>query len=236
MNGRILGLCVLAAGTAVAAARASSLDVHLVEPAEHAALAAGSTATIGWETPDAPGDVDEWEAFVSVDGGVTYPIRITPHLDVRIRRFAWTVPFVPGSELSILLRFGNEQEERLFSFPRRTIVRGTVPLEIDRLRRAGIERNGSRDHGLSLVEWVDGTREGANLRRMLFDPSSLSGNAVWSDGGDGHENQAIRDLSERTVRTPSGTTDRPAKNRPRRTSPQHAERTDVLTLTHRLNT
>jgi hypothetical protein len=38
----------------------------------------------------------EWEAFLSLDGGRTYPVRITPHLDLSIRRrFHFQVPAFP---------------------------------------------------------------------------------------------------------------------------------------------
>ena len=40
---------------------------------------------------------EEWEAFLSFDGGATYPVRITPHLDLELRRVRWQVPAIPTS-------------------------------------------------------------------------------------------------------------------------------------------
>jgi hypothetical protein len=62
--------------------------VELAAPAGGATLVAGSTAMIEW-APLARwrelGKVDEWEAFLSLDGGATYPVRLTPHLGLAAR-------------------------------------------------------------------------------------------------------------------------------------------------------
>lgn len=47
-------------------------------PRAGAELAAGSLATVAWDGP--PRGAEEWEAFLSLDGGRTYRLRITPHL------------------------------------------------------------------------------------------------------------------------------------------------------------
>jgi hypothetical protein len=52
---------------------------RLVSPAGGSELVAGSEAVL------------EGEAFLSVDGGRT-PLRVTPHLDISIRRFTFRVP------------------------------------------------------------------------------------------------------------------------------------------------
>src|ERR1051326_1470417 len=75
--------------------RALVLLALLLAPALHAAttLRGGSFATI--ERPAAlPANAEEWEAFLSLDGGAYYAFRITPHLDVARRTFTWVVPNV----------------------------------------------------------------------------------------------------------------------------------------------
>jgi hypothetical protein len=53
-----------------------------------------------------PAGADEWEAFLSIDGGRSFPVRITPHLRIAERSFAWTVPSLPTPSARIRLRFG----------------------------------------------------------------------------------------------------------------------------------
>src|SRR4051812_18833485 len=65
-----------------------ALPVGLVSPSTTAPLAAGSTVELAWNVaPPAavPAWVDEWEAFLSLDGGRTFPFRLTPHLDLDVR-------------------------------------------------------------------------------------------------------------------------------------------------------
>src|SRR5579872_1425653 len=143
-------------------------DVRLIEPASRVDLLAGSTVPISWEATNAPAEVEEWEAFLSIDGGRTYPMRITPHLDASIHRFTWTVPSLPGAEVSILLRFGNEREESEFSFPERATIRGTATAGADVSAGHALD-----DHGLMLVSWVDGARDGSGLVNVATSRSQL---------------------------------------------------------------
>ncbi|MEZ5313174.1 MAG: hypothetical protein R2862_05705 [Thermoanaerobaculia bacterium] len=67
-----------------------------------------------WATDSAR--FDEWEAFLSLDGGRDYSIRLTPHLDAEVRSFAVTLPDFETEEARLLLRFGdgrNEIEEEM---------------------------------------------------------------------------------------------------------------------------
>src|SRR6476661_1831838 len=66
-------------------ARAESLRV--VAPANGATLRGGSFAELRWTSARLPSDAEEWEAFLSVDGGKYYAFRVTPHLDIKLRSF-----------------------------------------------------------------------------------------------------------------------------------------------------
>src|SRR5215211_1242009 len=91
---------------------ADSRDMaRLVSPAAGDELAAGSIATIEWEGLALPEHVEEWEAFLSLDGGRTWPVRVTPHLENGLQRFSFRVPAFPSSDARLLLRFGDEREE-----------------------------------------------------------------------------------------------------------------------------
>jgi hypothetical protein len=48
----------------------------------------------------------ELELYLSVDGGATFPFRITPQLDPRAAFFYWTVPNMPTATAVLDIRFG----------------------------------------------------------------------------------------------------------------------------------
>jgi len=73
---------------------------------------------IAWSADALPAGADEWEAFLSVDGGAHYAVRLTPHLDASIRAFRFRVPNVSTRDARILLRTGDEEHERIISVPR----------------------------------------------------------------------------------------------------------------------
>ncbi len=175
----VFGL-LLAFAAFTAGAEQRAFNVHLIEPAAGASAVAGSAASIAWEADNTPADVEEWEAFVSIDGGRTYPIRVTPHLDAGIRRFNWTVPSLPGAELSILLRFGDERQERPFAFPVRMRITGSLPRATMWHASASLRSEGEDDHGLNLVEWVEGSREGSDLKQVAARELALVPSREWN--------------------------------------------------------
>jgi hypothetical protein len=189
----------------ISAARASAaqgaFDIHLVEPAEHIDVVAGSTIPIVWEAVNAPAAIEEWEAFVSINGGHTYPIRITPHLDAHIQRFNWIVPYLPGAEVSVLVRFGDEREEREFAFPARVRIAGALPLELFRHEaardRGFIKTEAEDDHGRTLIEWVDGSRDGSDLRHVVVDDFRVVADHEWKRDRSSHSTPAIGSNSKR---------------------------------------
>jgi hypothetical protein len=173
----LLALAGLAsfAGTALAAPAAQ--PVELVAPRSGETLVAGTTAEIAW----APlacytklRGVEEWEAFLSLDGGATYPVRITPHLDQDLRRVSWQVPAIPTGNARLLLRFGDEQRETLVELPERFSIvasrEATAPAALletrapDRGERARLDKD-QRDAGV--VAWVEGSRRGGALRQVV---------------------------------------------------------------------
>lgn len=143
----------------------------VVSAPEHGAvLSAGALAEVAWEPRsgfEAIEKAEEWEAYLSVNGGRTYPLRVTPHLDLGIRRFRWTVPNLPTPDARLLLRFGDERLETGFELPLRFSIaasREGFDLEPTAL---SLERGESAlpgDEGV--VSWVEGTRDGGSLRRV----------------------------------------------------------------------
>jgi hypothetical protein len=104
---RRTAILFLAAASAASAAAASGPGLDA--PADGDVFRAGRTLRVAWT--DRPAFATEWEAFLSLDGGRTFPIRVTPHLDVSTRSFLWRLPLLSADEARIRLRFGNGSAE-----------------------------------------------------------------------------------------------------------------------------
>ena len=166
----------------------ATVPVQVSAPAAGASLAGGSTAELAWE----PGQgferlagADEWEAFLSVDGGKTYAFRLTPHLDLDVRRFRWEVPRFPTEDARILLRVGDEESETAIKLPLRFAITGPAGVRpaIDPELQAELAREADREERLAfhpgeaalpgapgVISWIEGDRRGASTRRVSAAP------------------------------------------------------------------
>jgi hypothetical protein len=109
---RMLPWIAMIAGSAVAA------PISLTAPSGGATLRGGSLEVLAWSAEGPlPPMTEEWEAFLSIDGGAHYAFRVTPHLDVARRRILWLVPNVDTGDARLLLRIGDERRERSFELP-----------------------------------------------------------------------------------------------------------------------
>src|SRR5258708_4683801 len=208
-------LFTAALSIAALAARATPPPaVALIAPQAGVHLRGGSDSTLIWSAPSLPDGVNEWEAFLSLDGGTDYPLRITPHLDAGIRSFRWHVPNVAGNAVRILIRVGNERNERLVVLPQTfTIEPAYAPLDLAALDVARTDAVGevALDGGEPVVQWV-----GVDLVTHEHRDGSLTGAApviriASSDGwaAAGFQHVALRrpqrgaSLTFRKVRTPA---------------------------------
>jgi hypothetical protein len=164
----------LAAPAAVSALEGGAPAVRLMAPRAGATLAAGSTAELEWAPLTAFAkleNVEEWEAFLSLDGGATYPVRITPHLDQDLRRVRWQVPAIPTADARLLLRFGDEREEETsIVLPQRfSIVSSPAAAEAGfTLARVAPARGEPALPGhAGVVAWVEGSRRGGEMRQVV---------------------------------------------------------------------
>ena len=207
-----LGLVLLALGIATPAVFAVSGEgraeppVRLISPAAGAALAPGAEAELEWaplasfsRLPAA----EEWEAFLSLDGGATYPVRITPHLDQDLRRVRFRVPDLPAADARILLRFGDERRETVVLPTERFSIAGPwrpslLPGMLTRASAAGEPAIPGR---AGVVAWVEGSRRGGALREVVADgrPSLAARLAPPA----AHEGEAVL-ASEPAPSQPSG--------------------------------
>ncbi|HEY0554948.1 MAG TPA: hypothetical protein VGG20_11820 [Thermoanaerobaculia bacterium] len=173
---RLLALACFSWGlialTAPGLARETGAPVELVAPRDGATLAAGSVAELAW----APGvgfsqlpGVEEWEAFLSLDGGASFPVRITPHLDQDLRRVRFQVPPFATADARILLRFGDERRETVVELPARLAI-AAAPLPATAFllsRQAFAPGEPARPGSAGVVAWVEGSRRGGVLRQVV---------------------------------------------------------------------
>ncbi|MEA2692123.1 MAG: hypothetical protein QOJ16_1510 [Acidobacteriota bacterium] len=169
---RLLAAALLAVGL-TAAANAAELPVRLLAPGDGTVLAAGSTASLEWTPLDAlarPERWEEWEAFLSLDGGATYPVRITPHLDRELRRVTWKVPSLPTRNARLLLRVGDERWEDAFELPQRFTISaapGSFASALDLPRTVGWRGEPARPGESGVRVWVEGSRRGGATREVV---------------------------------------------------------------------
>jgi|GEM_PF-2341728 len=96
--------CAVQAGAADSGPAGSILS-----PRGEEALAAGSSHVVRWLP--LPAEVDEFEILLSLDGGASFPIRLTPQLDPSNGAYLWRVPDLPSHAARIRLRWGIRGQE-----------------------------------------------------------------------------------------------------------------------------
>jgi hypothetical protein len=143
-------------------ARADALRV--VAPASGATLRGGSFAELLWSAAKLPPSAEEWEAFLSIDGGKYYAFRVTPHLDIDLQRFTFIVPNLDTRNARILIRTGNEVNETRFesrgSF---SIVRDAKADEIVPSPVGFGRAEAAREGDPAVIAWADGSRNGDSV-------------------------------------------------------------------------
>jgi len=153
-------------------AMAGGRPVELVAPRAGATLLAGSQADLEW-APLEPFarlvGVEEWEAFLSFDGGVTYPVRVTPHLDRDLHHVRWQVPAVPTSDARLLLRLGDERQEIFLKLPQRFTIAAAPGMErtFTLASVAAVPGEPALPGHPGVVAWVEGSRRGGSLRQVV---------------------------------------------------------------------
>jgi hypothetical protein len=163
-------------------------DAHepltLNAPSRDAILHGGSDALIAWSADSLPRGVEEWEAFLSIDAGRHYAVRITPHLDAGIRAFRFRVPNVATRDARILLRVGDEEHERIIAIPYSFAIEAEFGrLELGRAEGTEARGESARFDDDHVVEWRDADREvrhrdGGAVRNVVA-PSGDSPDTVY---------------------------------------------------------
>jgi hypothetical protein len=162
----------------------SQLPVDLVQPVDGEVLHAGHPATVEWFARHDLSELGllEWEAFLSFDGGASWPVRVTPHLDIDVSSFRFRVPSVPSEKVRLMLRFGDEQDEVGYVLPLvlRSVVRtgGWTAPSLLALKRGEAALPGAE----GVVQWVEGPRDGrwSTIRVASHEPPEVAATrSVW---------------------------------------------------------
>jgi hypothetical protein len=142
-------------------------SVRLVAPADGATLRGGSFVELRWSSGQLPASTEEWEAFLSIDGGKYYAFRITPHLDIDLQRFTFIVPNVDTHDARILIRTGDEVRETHFEAPGSfSIVRDRTAEEIVGQPLRFGHGEAARDGDPAVVSWTEGARNGSGVTQQ----------------------------------------------------------------------
>ena len=102
------GLSVFAGAVlAFLAASASGQALGFWSPSRSDLLAAGSSVLVTWSLgPGHDSSFDEMELILSLDGGRTFPVRVTRDLGPETRSLTWRVPALPTRHARLALRTG----------------------------------------------------------------------------------------------------------------------------------
>jgi len=168
---------ILLVAAAWAADATAAERPQLESPLPGAILSSGGSLRVSWS--GSPGIATEWEAFLSLDGGRSFPLRVTPHLPVAEKSFEWSLPLLAASDARIRLRFGNGRREVEFDLPERFSIRPCVesrPL-VPAARDLGarpIAREADN------VAWADPSGDGRSFRTVAPpEPEGVVPSAAW---------------------------------------------------------
>jgi hypothetical protein len=102
---------ILCAGVAVSTASAEPAGIR--EPAAGARLEPGTVVGVAWSLGEIGArDFDEMELVLSLDGGRSFPLRLTRGIPPDAESVRWRVPRLPSGHARLALRVGrNEREE-----------------------------------------------------------------------------------------------------------------------------
>jgi hypothetical protein len=194
-------------------------ELRLVAPAAGATLRGGSVAELQWSADALPAGAEEWEGFLSVNGGRYYAFRVTPHLDIQLRRVTFTVPNVDTHDARILIRAGDEERETPFeqqgSF---SIVRDphAAPLVPGLVQHGHGEA--ARPGEAAVLAWAEGPRSGVGVTQQasaaLPSPIVRLPEAIGAHGEVAELAPAITQVAAPSIARAARTADNPHARKP----------------------
>ena len=129
--------------------------IQVLSPADGATLRGGHFATLTWSAHQLPRGAEEWEAFLSLNGGRYYAVRLTPHLDISIRSFQVLIPNVDSDDVRVLIRTGDERNETIVEMPQHFRIRAEAQA-VFRSRAVAGRGESARPNEPPVVQWSVG--------------------------------------------------------------------------------
>ena len=118
-------------------------------------LRGGHFATFTLDARYVDAHAEEWEAFLSVDGGRFYSVRLTPHLDIAVRSYDILVPNVDSNDVRLLIRTGNERVEKLHAVPTQFRIHADADAVLPLAQAANSAPEAARPGEAPVVVWAD---------------------------------------------------------------------------------
>jgi hypothetical protein len=89
-------------------AASDKYSAQLISPTAGQVLYPGQQVTVEWTAtiPKTEAGGCEMEVWLSLDGGRSFTLCLTPHLDPHAKYFYWTVPNTPTNAAVLDIRFG----------------------------------------------------------------------------------------------------------------------------------
>jgi hypothetical protein len=175
---------------------------------ESSSVESGSTVGVSWRLDGEGRGFDEMELLLSLDGGRTFPLRVTRRIDPRVRGVLWTVPSLPTANARLALRVGEDgppEEERVVSVSADfTIVSppGTPPERIFRVD--GEERTRDALEGAPAPPLRDAMSGVSGDRIAPADSLDLPARAGPSDSDSNRESTRLDDAASALNLSPPG--------------------------------
>ncbi|HEX4956193.1 MAG TPA: hypothetical protein VF017_22620 [Thermoanaerobaculia bacterium] len=155
--------------------------VEVTSPSAGAVLVAGEELLLAWRPVDpAAASFEEWEAFLSLDGGATYPVRLSPHLDADVRAFAVQLPEVATADAHLLLRFGDGEVEWELPLPFALEIEPALLPPEPACRIARGTGEAARPGLPGVTSWLEGSGRGRDLVEVVVAQQDLASRlAPW---------------------------------------------------------
>jgi hypothetical protein len=130
-------LGVACSAPAGASTQTQALAAHWVAaPGAGQSLAAGASITLRFTAEQ---DVDEMEILLSLDGGRTFPLRVSREMPERSRELLWRVPNFPTTQARLALRTGDANGETIRDVSPEFTILASPAEPLEEVRRFGGE-------------------------------------------------------------------------------------------------
>jgi len=189
-------------------------------------LRGGHFATLTLDAKYIDASAEEWEAFLSVDGGRFYSIRLTPHLDISIRSYDILVPNVESADVRLLIRTGNERVELLHTIRQQFRIHADPDAALPLSHVAARAPEAARPGEANVVVWCDGGRVESSAAIPLSCRAAIR-DAAHAEWPDVVQTQAAIASTETLSRT--------SIDQPRRAAIAALHWRDILLLSTRMN-